>query len=157
MIKQWSRDYTWSIAMDIGLLISFGWRYWYHFHIKKTERASQLYIQLQALTSQHELGKTNQLTNQLVKKYAKTPYGMMASLLNAKNAVAQKICRGAKTIALGYMDNAAPPLQQIARLRAARIYLAQNQPNQALDLLQTINDFTFNPLIEKILKVIFMP
>lgn len=32
----------------------------------------------------------------------------MASLLNAKNAVAQKICRGAKTIALGYMDNAAP-------------------------------------------------
>lgn len=55
MIKQWWRDYTWSIAIHIGLLISFGWRYWYHSHIKKTERASQLYIQLQALTSQHEL------------------------------------------------------------------------------------------------------
>lgn len=151
-VKQWCLNYGRHIAITIvfiGILIVFGFLYW-HLFFEKTEQASQLYTEVQILTSLHKWGEVNRLTHQLVENYSRTPYAAMASLLSAKHAVAQNNYSAALKQLLWVIDNAAPPLQQIARLRAARIYLAQNQTDKALDLLQTVNNSTFVPLIENI-------
>ncbi|WP_267256832.1 YfgM family protein [Coxiella endosymbiont of Ornithodoros maritimus] len=153
MIKKWWRDYGRLIALVIviGLLIGFGWRYWRHHQLEKTEHASTLYIQLQILASQNSWDKTKPLTDRLIKDYGKTPYATMASFLNVKRAVEQNHLPSALDQLQWVMKNATvPDLKQLARLRASRILLAENRLKAALNLLQTVDDQAYQPLVDEI-------
>ncbi|AML48886.1 hypothetical protein AYM02_05985 [Coxiella burnetii] len=153
MIKKWWRDYGRAIALAIviGLLIGFGWRYWHRHQLEKTERASALYMQLQILASQNAWDKTKPLTDRLIKDYGKTPYAAMASFLNAKRAVEQNHLPLALDQLQWVMKNAiVSDLKQLARLRASLILLAENRPKAALNLLQTVDDQAYQPLVDEI-------
>lgn len=143
IIKKWWRDYGRAIAVAIvvGLLIGFGWRYWYRHQIEKTERASQLYTKLQAVALRSQQNASQQITDELIKNYDKTPYAAMAALLSVKNDVRENHLDMALIRLHWVMENSSmPSLKQIARLRAARILLAQNHLKEALELLQALDD-----------------
>ena len=152
-IKQWWKNYGRAIAAAIvvGLLIGFGWRYWHRHKTQQAERASMIYMQLEVAVEQHQTAFASQLTAELVKDYADTPYAGLASLLEAKNAVSQNKFDIALARLRWVMQHAKmKSIQQIARLRAARILLAQQHPQAALSLLKTIDDPTYRPMIDNV-------
>jgi predicted negative regulator of RcsB-dependent stress response len=84
----------------------------------------------------------------LMDKFSSTPYASLAALLSAKELVSQNKLPGALTQLQWIIKNSNEKrLQQIARINAARILLAQNNSVAAMNEIKTVNDKNFEPLI----------
>jgi predicted negative regulator of RcsB-dependent stress response len=89
--------------------------------------------------------------------YSNTPYATMAALLWAREAVAKQQYDDAfLKLQWAYQNSQVPAFRQIARLRAARVLLAQKQYQKALKVLKTVEDKTYLPVIENIKGDIFV-
>lgn len=153
LFKKWWNNYGKSvtIAIVIGLCIGFGWRYWHQYQSHRAERASDLYYQIQAATLQNQSAAAQQLTTQLMQNYANTPYASLIALSVAKKSVLEKNYDEAlQQLNWVMKQSKSSSLKQIARLRAARILLTQQKHAAALQMLQVINDSTYQPLIDSV-------
>lgn len=157
-IKWWfGYSHTIGITVLVVLLIGFGWWYWHHHQIEKTECASQLYTKLQVMMLQNQQNESQQLTDELIKSYAKTPYAAMTALLKAKDDVRENDLDMALIRLYWVMKNSLmQSLKQIARLRAARILLTQNHLKEALELLQILDDPIYRPLVDSVKGDIYL-
>lgn len=150
LIKKWWREYGVAVmaAVILGLLLGFGWRYWHQHQLKRTTRASMMYQQLQAAADQNQFNAIKPLASQLMNQYDNTPYAGMAALLWAREAVLQGRSKSALTRLQWVIKNSKmASLKQIARLRAARILLAQKRYQLALNDLKTVDDRVYQPMI----------
>lgn len=138
-----------GLAILIGLIVGLGWRYWSKTQTRKSQNASMIYTSM----SNAHLSKNAKLTQEmaalLIKKYKKTPYAAFAAMLEAKQALQKK----QDTLAIKKLQwvlthNKIALLKQLARLRIARIQLAQKQPKTALLTLKTMEDVAFKPMVE---------
>lgn len=153
MIKQWWRNHGKGIvfAVVLGLAIGFGWRYWRSHNIEKAERASVVYQQVQVAAAQQQFDVVASLAPQLMKDYRSTPYASMAALLWARDAVLQNNLKLAVEKLQWVIDNSKmSSAKQIARIRAARILLAQKQYDSAMNLLATVDDAAYQPLTDSV-------
>jgi len=151
MIKKWWNDYgkTLAIAIIIGLALGFGWRYWKSYTIKKAEQASSLFEHVMTASSNKDYKSADEYAQQLESNYKRTVYASMAALIQASDAVKQNKLNEALSKLQWVIANAkVDSIKQTARLRAARILLAQNKTADALTLIQTIDDKAFQPSIE---------
>jgi predicted negative regulator of RcsB-dependent stress response len=158
LFKKWWRNYGKSIsfAIVLGLLIGFGWRYWHQYRAHKAEQASIIYAQLQNAYAQNQTKAIQPLTTQLITDYRSTPYASLAAFLVARDAAAQKNYPMAVQQLTWVMQQAKlTSFRQIARLRAARILLAEKQPQAALVLLQKIEDPAYSALIDTLKGDVF--
>ncbi len=150
--KKWLREYGVPIlfAVLLGIGGGYGIRYYRHVELLKSERASTLY---QSTLMQMQQKKTKAAivdAKQIVKKYPSTPYATLANLLLAKMAVDQQQYDQARDyLQLVIKGSKSKGLQQLARLRYARIQLQQNQPKQALATLAVVDDSAFLPLVDE--------
>src|SRR3990167_2036424 len=151
LFKKWWHRYgkIALIAIIVGLAVGLGWRYWRQHQITQAGHASIIYQQLQSAAAQKQLSTAQSLSQQLMQNYSGTPYASMAALISAQEAVLQGQLNLALTQLQWVMNHAdLASLQQIARLRASRILLAQKQYQSALHLLKTVNDPVYQPLID---------
>jgi predicted negative regulator of RcsB-dependent stress response len=146
LIRDWFKKYGVSIILGIiiACILSFGWRFWQQHEITMGQQASSLYEQLLLTQSAQQNTQSTQLADALMNDYARTPYAGLAGLVIANNAVQQ----GNLDLAvqkLQWVDSHASSksIQQIARIREARVLLAQNKPQQALQLLATVSDSAY--------------
>lgn len=153
LVKKWWREY--GVAVIVGILIAaaigFGWRHWQQHREHQLENASISYEQLLTNLVNDNTDAADQQASQLLDRYPHTPYAELASLQLARQDVYQNHPAEAEKRLRWIMQHGdTPALRELARLRIARILLAQNQPQQALDLLTKTDDKAYTALVQEI-------
>lgn len=159
IIKQWWNDYGkyLLIAIFAGVLLGFGWRSWHGHQITNNLAASELYQQLLVADASMNQEQVNKLGEALTNNYKRSPYAVMANLILAKNSVENNDLVTAKRqlewiMKYGYTKS----FQQIARIRLARVLLAQKKTTEALAILNKMDDADFSPEINSVKGDIYM-
>ncbi|EKE01145.1 MAG: hypothetical protein ACD_21C00204G0005 [uncultured bacterium] len=153
MIKDWWKQYGTSIL--IGLLvfavINFGWRYWQKLKHQHTDNASTTYTQMLSALEQQKNDEAQLYAKRLIQNYESSSYASLAALMQAKIAVKAGDLNLAQEH-LQFVIKKSPnnTLRQIARIRTARIFIAKKQPQEALNMLATIDDSAYAPEINEV-------
>jgi len=158
VIKKWWRDYgkALTVAITIGVIAGFGWRYWQQKNLRFKEQSSIVYQSMMIADIEKQPKVAKQYADQLIQKYNNTPYASMAGLLLARDAVQQnKLSVAFEKLKQVIDKGRIASLRQIARIRAARVLLAQKKLSEALTILGIVDDETFEPLIENVRGDIF--
>jgi predicted negative regulator of RcsB-dependent stress response len=152
-LKNWAKQYGPTILAGIILAIALtsGWRYWQNYKTKILTQASQIYDEMLGLKAQNNMAGSENKAKQLIADYAKSPYAPIAALLLADNAVQKTNYADAHMQLTWAMDHAKDKsMRAIARLRNARILIAENKPQEALNILKTAEDTNFLGLINAV-------
>lgn len=158
-IKQWWKDYgqAITIAVLVGLLIGFGWRYWSRYKTAKEDNASMMYQAMLQATAQKRLDASFAYATQIQQKYGGTVYASMASLMAARNAVVAKKYSDASTMLSWVIQKGeVPAYRQIARLRDARVLLQLKEPQLAMKIISTVDDNSYAPMISDVKGEIYL-
>jgi predicted negative regulator of RcsB-dependent stress response len=150
--EQWERVKAWVREQGPWVLVSVaivalgltGWRYYQSRIEQRDLTAAARYSQVLTSFSNNDMAGGLLITDQLIKDYPASPYADQADLAAARVAVE-----------VGKLDEAASRLQHVlnatkdrqlkyvARLRLARVQLAQGQPDAALRTLSTADPGAF--------------
>jgi len=157
-IKKWLQENGLSIVAGIvlGLGAVYGWRYWQEYRVTQSEIISAQLTEVveQLDREQYEAGA--KIAQELADANAGTLYAEMAQLLISRARVQQ-----------GLLDAAAEPLQallkggassqfrNIARIRLARIYLAQSKFDRVSALISEPADQTYQREFEELRGDVF--
>ncbi len=152
-IKNWLKQYGLTIiaGIAIALIITSGWRYWQNYRNKILTHASGVYDEMLAARAQgNSIGAIVQ-AKKLLKNYSNTPYSQMAAFMLARDAVLKKDYPEAlNQLNWVIAHSKDKSMREIARLRIARILIADNKPQDSIDSLKKIDDQNFIGLILEI-------
>lgn len=145
----WKRNGKLVIAtILIAIAVSFSWRYFQEHHIRKVTEASALYERMLISMANHDDNSFKQVVNELEKNYSNTVYAGLAGLFSAKKAADEgKFDVAQQELESVIKNGRAKSIRQIARLRSARIFITQKQPQKALELLEKVDDSGYLPAI----------
>jgi predicted negative regulator of RcsB-dependent stress response len=138
LMKDWLKEYGPTIltAIVVFMTVSIGWRYWQQYTTRQKSLASIAYTQMFTARAQHKSEEAQLFANNLVKNFPRSPYASFAAMILAQEAVAANNLAEAKKNLLWVMQHASrDELRELARIRQARILLAQNKPEEVLLLL----------------------
>ncbi len=136
------------VGVVIALIVGFSWRYWQQRHEDTLAHVSIRYEQLLTNVVNGNTNAVEQQANHLIERYPHTPYTQLAALQLARQDVYQGRFTDAEQKLNWIMKHGdSAPLRQIARLRAARVLVAENQPQAALDLLKKSDDKAYDPVV----------
>ncbi len=139
LIKNWVKQYGLTILAGIvlALLISSGWRYYQNYHTKVLLHASSIYDEMLTQHAQNNTDNAVTSANKLIAHYPKTPYAQMAAFLLARDALLKKDYPNAITQLNWVIDHANNrSIKEIARIRIARIDIANQKPDAAIETLK---------------------
>jgi len=152
MAKKWWRENYKSIFMGafIAVVVVGGWRYWQYRTESRSEAASALFTELATDMSKHDDAAAFKTGKQIITEYADTPYAAHATLALAQvQATAGKLDEGGKMLEWVMQHSDDDGLKLLARLRLARLKLADNDAQGALDTLNGAEDASgFAPLYD---------
>jgi len=124
-------------GLVIGLATVIGLRMWTDARNSEAEAASQQYEQLLGLVEQGDSAQAEQIAGTLLTEYSSTPYASLAKLMLARLKVEQGDLVAAATFLRQVMDNTRQEeIRQIARLRLARVLLADGKADEALSVIE---------------------
>lgn len=156
-LKNWWKENGTSLLTGVLIVLAvfFGSRWWQNSQVAKAEAASEIYdaIMQQVALSQDVVieGETladlesryDQLRNEFPDSiYARYGALMLASVyvdLENHDQAAAELSWLLDNQELGFMQSAEPEIFLIARLRLARVRLAQDRPQEALNLLTEVD------------------
>lgn len=153
LFKNWVKQYSLVILMGILVAAIFisGWRFWHHRQIKTGERASAIYDEMLLMRSQNDPEAAFVQAKKLFSRYPKTTYGQMAALMLSRDAVIKKDYPEAeKQLHWVLQHSPIPSFKQVARIRLARVLIAENKPQEGLKILQKVEDKSFNGLTDEV-------
>lgn len=137
-IKNWWRRNGKPImaGLILGLLIFAGYRFWYQQQDNDAIQASSLYEQMLAAAEEEKKQEVLDRGAAILGQFPKTPYAALASLVLAKYKLEEGDTASAKTYLQWVLDNGKQPgIKHIARVRLARVLLAENKLDESLKLL----------------------
>lgn len=142
-IKRWWKDNGTSLIAGVAIAAAgvFGWNAWQNYQDNRAEAASIRYQELVNLTASNSnddamLTQARELVTEINDEYDGTLYAELAQLLDARLAVQQQDLDGATRALEQVVDNSSRLyVQSLARLRLARLAIARDEPQEALDLL----------------------
>ncbi len=153
LIKSWIKQYGLVILAGIvfaAVLLS-GWRYWQHRQAKILTHASNVYDELLYARAQNDAKGMTVQAKKLFTHYPQTSYGQLAAFMLARNAVTTKDYAEAESKLHWVIDHSSTSaLREIATLRLARVMIVEQQAQQALNLLQKVEDKKFIGLRDEI-------
>lgn len=137
-IKKWWKTNGTSVLL--GALIGFGmlggWRGWQAYQQGQAEQASDQYEAVLALAKQEKWEDLGKVAQQLLSGHPGSPYAVLTALVKAEHALESGSADVARTELRWALDNATlPELQQITRLRMARLELSEGKSDAAAALL----------------------
>lgn len=153
-LKRWLRAYGLPalLGVFVGIVLFYGWHYYQGHRLHILTRASSVYDEMLTNRVHHNQEGAITQANKLLSHYASTPYGELAAFMLAHEAITQKNYPEAlKHLSWVMKHSHTRSLRQIARLRVARIYIANQHPEEAIHLLRTIDDKSFSGLIDEVL------
>lgn len=152
-LKRWWRDNGKSViaGVVIGIAAVLGWRYWQDYRSARTAQASLGFDRLVAAINEGRLEAARQQATLLKGHYESTPYATLAALASARLHVEAGELHQAKN-ELGWAIQNAPSsgIADVARIRLARVLLAEEKLDEALAMLDAIASGAFTAIIEEI-------
>ena len=145
-IKKWWRENGMSIGAGIAIAIAgvFGWQYWQQYQTKQAEAASEQFQKAQAATTD----KVKALQT-VAEEYSSTPYAALAALAAASEASQDNPAAAIDSLKIA-IDGKDPNVADIARLRLARLYIAEGKLSEAETLLDTKLAVAYTSLLEEL-------
>jgi predicted negative regulator of RcsB-dependent stress response len=145
-LAKWWKDNKRSVITGLiaGVAIVVGWNTWQAYQKEQTEQASEIYQEILSISLDDSKAESIEvLANQLKNDYGSTAYSAFAGLFLAK-VKANTGDLPAAMSALQATLKQAPydGFDSLVRLRMLRILLAQDKPEEAMDVLATINPAT---------------
>ncbi|PID46326.1 MAG: hypothetical protein CSB47_05205 [Proteobacteria bacterium] len=145
-LKAWWRENGTSVAAGIAIAVAgvVGWQQWQQYQTRQAESASALFQQAQNA----ETDKLNAL-KKVIEEYDSTAYASLAALSAAAEASqsdATQTIDALKTASQGKDPNVAT----IAKLRLARVYIAEGKLTEAESLLDTNLAVAYTSLAEEL-------
>lgn len=153
ILKKWVKQYSLVIigGVLLAVIVISGWRYWQERQQKILTHASSVYDEMLTVRAQNDQAATLVQSKKLLSHYAKTPYGPLAALMLARDAAIKKNYQEAETQLQWVIDHShVAALRQIARLRLARILIVLHKNEEALRVLNTVDNKTFIGLINEV-------
>lgn len=153
LLKNWIKQYSLVILAGVALamLVITGWRYWQQREFRINSHASAIFDEMLTLRAQNNLQATDVQADKLLTHYPKTVYSQIAALMTARDAVINHNYPVAEENLQWVLDHSkVTAFEEIARLRLARVYIAENRAQDSLRLLEVINDPAFNSLTNEI-------
>lgn len=152
-IKRWWRENGLSVVAGIvlGVAVIFGGRYWLNYQDAQAEQASLLYQQLAGSLAAEQPDEALELASQLMQDYTRTPYAVFAALEMGKQAAEQGDNSAARDYLSWVIEQARLGAHsELARLRLARLELAENNHEAALMLVQTSRSEAYRSLFAEV-------
>lgn len=155
----WKANATFVIVgLAIGLAIIGGWRWWHHYRAERELSASVLYSQFeQALATTaadakaDDAGKAEAIGKNLISNYSDTPYAAQAALgLAGAEVAAAKPAPAGKHLQWVVDHSSDRSLKLLARLRLARVQIADHQAKTALATLAGVEPGGYAPLYAEV-------
>jgi predicted negative regulator of RcsB-dependent stress response len=133
-IKKWLRENGVPIIVGLALGIGAigGWRYWQAQERVRNEVASALFTRAVTASRAQQPAQAEKAAQQIISDYGGTTYASFAALMLAKLAVEKQDLPAAiqqLNWVLEHSDD--DGLQRLARIRLARVALAQGKPEEA--------------------------
>lgn len=135
----WKKYGNWALTIvTVIVLIIAGWRFYNHYHQSQVNKASTSYYQLLEASLNPSVSSADIIlqAQYMMKHYRSTGYAVLAAMILAEQQVTAGHLNQAKQSlqwAIKHSDNQA--YQAIARVRLARVVLAQGDAQQALTLV----------------------
>ncbi len=151
-LKRWLRDNGLSIVTGIMLAVAilYGMKSWTEYGVRKAETASNLYLQFQ-MASNRESEDLLKHYDALIKDFAGSEYAVLASLQMAKLQAGKDDLKAAAAHLQWALDHAAAEgVKHTARLRLARVLLADGNVDGADKLIAGITDPSYTALYEEL-------
>jgi predicted negative regulator of RcsB-dependent stress response len=149
-IKKFFRKYAMGVGIGIlfTIVVSFVWQYKKQTRENNLIRASMQYENmLDAITDQNKL-TTETLAKDLLQNYSHTPYAPLAAFQLAKQAIKENKFAIAEDKLMWVVEHGNnDSLRAVARIRLARILLAENQAQRAMQVLDANNNTAYQALI----------
>ncbi len=142
-IKKWWRDNGTSVITGIvlGLALLFGWRYWLDYNEANAQKASAMYEQIVATLEKKQVDQARQTANALVSQFSQTSYAAMAELLMARQDLEDNNLASSHAHLQWVIDwKGQTDLVNVARIRKARLFLAENKLDDAKRLITTVTE-----------------
>jgi predicted negative regulator of RcsB-dependent stress response len=152
LLMSWWKNYGQGIviAVVIGLIIGFGYRYWKSHRTEQAMAASVLFQQYQAQSHMAPVQSSATL-GAMKKEFSSSVFTQLAALSKASELATNKSYPQALALLKPVQAKAALPiLQELASIRAARIYLQLKRPQKALGVLAQASDNSLQPVIESV-------
>lgn len=152
-LKNWIKQY--SLVILAGVLIAIismsCWRYWQQRQARILSHASSVYDDMLTMRAQNDPTATLAQAEKLFAHYPQTTYGQVAALMLARSAVIKKDYPEAKKRLNWVLDHShIPSFRQIARIRLARVLIAEQTPADSIKLLKKVDDKSFNGLTNEV-------
>lgn len=153
LIKDWWKKYGNLLVIAVLLIVTviFAGRWWQQHRSSVLTRASIEYGQLLFYMADENIEETQAQAQQLIDDSPQTVYSQLAAFILARQAVYRgDLARAAEPLnwVIDHSHNLV--MQQIARIRLARVLLEQGEQTQGLSILAVVNDDTYIPLIDEI-------
>ena len=150
-LRKWWQENgaTLLIGVALGGALLFGWNYWKSYKVRYATQASELHEQMLASLTRGDREEFNALNQRLQNDFGKSPYAAMAPLALAK----LHVDAGDLAAAANALEAAASgddEIASVARLRLARVRIAQGQPQDALSALSRGGNGHFAPLYDEV-------
>nr|WP_298410545.1 tetratricopeptide repeat protein [uncultured Halomonas sp.] len=144
-LKRWWKNNGTSLIAGVVIAIAgvLGWNAWQNYQANQAEAASLRYQELLSLASQDDLSddvqsRAQQLVGEIIDNHDGTIYADLAALLRARMAVSEDdYASGSTTLEALIASTDRDYLKGLARLRLARLQLAQGEAEKALATLES--------------------
>lgn len=137
-LKQWFKEnWLWLVAgIGLGLGGLYGWQGWNEHLDGKSRDAGQRFTEMLQAFDAADRERGNKLADEIVRDYGSTPYADQATLVLARvHAEGGELDKAAEKLAQVMDGSDDAELALVARLRLARVQLAQGSHDAALATL----------------------
>jgi predicted negative regulator of RcsB-dependent stress response len=150
-LKKWWRDNGKQVVVGaiVGLSAVFGWKAWQQYQANINAEAAQALDSMQRQLATGETDRALAQGQQILDTYGKTYYAELASLYLAQ----AKVTAGQEAEAEASLQRVVnqgrdPALQDLARLRLARLLLGQKRQDEALKYLDQIKNKAYQGRVQ---------
>lgn len=153
VIKDWWKKNGKVIILGIilFLVLNSSVIYMRKYNAQYKTNASDTYTRLISSQSQNKIDEVKLFADELQKKYPRSIYASLGLLIQAKNEVEKgKLDSAFNDLMWIINKHKDTKISQIARLRAARILLSENKPQEALKLVNKIDDDSYQVAIDEL-------
>ena len=158
-IKKWWKEN--GTAVIVGVVIGIGavigvWK-WREYTEARAYKASDAYVAFTQALADKQDDVLRQRYDALTKDYAGTTYAVLAAMQMAKQAVDQDdLDKAAKDLSWALEHASQEPIAHTARIRLARVLVAQQKYDEALALIKNQPTSTFDAEYSEIKGDIFI-
>lgn len=152
-IKKWWQENGKAVIAGIVLGVGglFGWRYWVDLNETRAERASDLFLAVDRASRAGDLEQARQQADLLRADYARTPYAPLAALELARLQAARgELDSAEENLHWAIGQGRSEEVTWTARVRLARVLVALERADEALETVAGSHPQGFEALVEEV-------